>query len=318
MAFYSPPDKELWKGRLSEESLYIYQRIQFHDLGEALPVSNTDKSIVLLGYQSDEGVRRNHGRIGTKEGADAVRKALGSFADHCEDGAQLFDIGNVVCDDENLEDAHELIEEKVKQVLDQNDFPILLGGGHDLAYPHFRGIKNHFIQKGKKSKIGIINLDAHFDLRKPNPQRNSGTPFYQISEEPVDFNYLCLGIQTQANNKQLYQTAESLNVDYIEIEEFRSDNWQQVEVVIQTFISKVDHIYLTIDLDGFSSAYAPGVSAPSPLGFDPTLALAAMRLIVESGKLISADIVELNPSFDRDDQTAKLGARLVSQLINNV
>ena len=79
----------------------------------------------------------------------------------------------------------------------------------------------------------------------------------------------------------------------------------------------MDHLYLTIDLDGFSSAYAPGVSAPSPLGFSPNIVEKVVELIVGSGKLISTDIVELNPVFDLDASTARLAGRLVEMLCYN-
>lgn len=311
MAHYIQPNKKLWKGRPSVESLYLYQKVKCLDLSKPFSLSDHHKSIALLGYQCDEGVRRNGGRVGAKEGPNAIRKILGTHADHLEEDVQLIDFGDVVCEDQNLEQAHELISEKVKTLLDHNCFPVLLGGGHDLAYAHFQGIKNHLSEKESKAKIGIINLDAHFDLRAVESTPNSGTPFYQIGTEDIDFNYLCLGIQPHANNKQLYSTAEDLGVEYLEMDQFSLENWAAVSNTISVFIDKVDSVYLTIDLDGFSSAYASGVSAPSPMGFDPAMAHRAIHLIVASGKLISSDIVELNPTHDSDENTAKLAAWIV-------
>ena len=84
------------------------------------------------------------------------------------------------------------------------------------------------------------------------------------------------------------------------------------------FIEDVDYLYTTIDLDGFSSAYAPGVSASSPMGFSPDIVLKSLKIILESGKLLGLDVVELNPNFDVDDQTAKLAASLVHYVIHKV
>jgi len=68
---------------------------------------------------------------------------------------------------------------------------------------------------------------------------------------------------------------------------------------------------VTIDLDGFSSAYAPGVSASSPMGFSPEVVLESLELIFASKKMISIDIAEMNPKYDIDNRTAKLAASLV-------
>jgi len=55
-------------------------------------------------------------------------------------------------------------------------FPIVLGGSHELAYGHFNGIVNHLKKQTKNSsKVGIINFDAHFDLRPYDNQGSSGT-----------------------------------------------------------------------------------------------------------------------------------------------
>ncbi len=98
------------------------------------------------------------------------------------------------------------------------------------------------------------------------------------------------------------------------IEKFRLRNILSIKQKLKSFIDSVDKIYLTIDLDGFSSAYAPGVSAPSPLGFSPEMAMEVIRIIKKSGKLISMDIAELNPRFDLDHRTARLAAILMHQV----
>ena len=86
---------------------------------------------------------------------------------------------------------------------------------------------------------------------------------------------------------------------------------------LNTFIKEVDYLYITIDLDGFSSAYAPGVSAPSPLGFTPHFAYKVLAFLFKSKKVISLDIAELNPDFDIDENTANLAAKIIDYMILN-
>ena len=71
-----------------------------------------------------------------------------------------------------MEKAQSVLAEKVAQILDNKGMPLLLGGGHDMAYGHYNGIIKHIAHN---QKIGIINLDAHFDLRSNEIGNNSGT-----------------------------------------------------------------------------------------------------------------------------------------------
>ena len=311
MTTYKKANTELWTGRKSGQELYLHEKVECIDL-DKVSTNSLHKTIVLLSYTCDEGVSRNQGRTGAIRGADAILMQLGKMPNHLDDSTQLFDVGSIQCLDGDMEAAQTALSEKVSQLLKKNAFPIVLGGGHDIAYGHYNGIKKHL----KKNKtVGIINFDAHFDLRSNDQGNNSGTPFYQIAQdckkEDSQFNYLCLGIRKDANDRILFQTAEDLGVSYIENENFSLHHWTKIKSQLQQFIGKVDHIYITIDLDGFSSAYAPGVSAPSPMGFSPNVVLKCLKLILDSKKIISMDLAEMNPTYDSDHLTAKLAASLV-------
>ena len=312
-----PTPKSIWTGRLSDDLQYWHEAIQcLPDLN--LPLDTKGKKIAILGYAGEEGVIRNQGRPGTAIGPNAIRKMMASMAYHLPHDIQVFDLGNIVTLEDNMEASHDLVTEKVTELLSNRYFPIILGGGHDLAYAHGRGVFRQVKSKGEK--LGIINLDAHFDLRPMvNGKGHSGSPFYQLAQEyPNDFQYLCLGIQSAANPQSLFTTARQLKCTWMEIDDFTLADWENIVQVLDHFCSKVNKIYLSIDLDGFSSAYAPGVSAPSPMGFSPELAFKFLEWIARSGKLISMDVVELNPKFDQDNATSRLAARCVEFILRKL
>lgn len=307
---HQPTSKSIWTGRTSHNLQYWHQAIQcLQDL--TIPKDVKGKKIGILGYASDAGVSRNMGRRGAANGPHAIRTMMATMAFHLPNETQFFDLGDIVTLDNNLEQSHDLITETVSELLENKVFPVLLGGGHDLALAHGRGVFKQVKSKGEK--LGIINLDAHFDLRPlVDGKGHSGSPFYQLAKEyPSDFHYLCLGIQSAANPGSLFTTAKQLKVSWLEMEDFTLFNWENIVLILNDFCNSVNKIYLTIDLDGFSSAYAPGVSAPSPMGFSPELAFKVLEWIARSGKLISMDVVELNPEFDQDNATARLAARCV-------
>jgi len=314
MASYYPPEEKYWSGRTSETELYLHEKVRCISIDQIGQVTN---QFALLGYCCEEGVRLNQGRIGAKEGPEAIRKALGKMPNHLNHEQFLTDVGDITFTNGDLDSIQTLLAQQVCALLDKNAFPIVIGGGHDMAYGHYNGIKKYLLSKNKRPSIGIINFDAHFDLRSDRDGSNSGTPFSQIANENEPFHYLCLGIRKDANDKSLFDTASELDVTYVMQNTFRIQFVKEINTWIKAFMDKVDHIYVTLDLDGFSSAYAPGVSAPSPLGFSPDVVLESLETIMASGKLISMDIAEMNPKYDRDGLTAKLGASLIHHAIHS-
>jgi formiminoglutamase len=308
---YEAGDKAWYSGRVSKlENQYWHQEVLVSDL-EDLQTNNAT-TIGIIGYVCDEGVKRNQGRIGAQKGPKSIRTKLGRLPIHFEN-KKITDFGNVVCIDENLEDCQKALSNAISKLITYNILPIAIGGGHDIAYANFNGIKEA-VKNISKNKIGIINFDAHFDLRAVETQPNSGTPFHQILTENNEVNYFAIGIQQQSNPKELFEIAAEKKVSYVS--NFDCEIFSDaLKSKLNAFIKEVDYVYITIDMDGFSAAYAPGVSAPSTLGFTPNFVYKALDFIFLSKKVISCDIAELNPDFDIDNRTASLAAKLLDYIV---
>jgi formiminoglutamase len=308
---YKAGDKALYSGRASKlNNQYWHQEIQVSHI-ENLK-NNNPNDIGIVGYVCDEGVKRNQGRIGAQKGPKSIRNKLGKLPIHYKN-KKIVDFGDVICIDKNLEDCQKALSKIISKLITNNILPIAIGGGHDIAYANFNGIKDA-IKNSSKNKIGIINFDAHFDLRAVETQPNSGTPFNQILSENNAVAYFAIGIQQQSNPKALFEIAAKNNVSYVS--SFDCETFSDaLKKNLNSFIKEVDFVYITIDMDGFSSAYAPGVSAPSPLGFAPSFVYKVLAFLFQSKKIISCDIAELNPDYDVDDSTVSLAARLVDYMI---
>jgi formiminoglutamase len=321
---YKATNRKIWFGRVDQTDGNLgkrwHQLVKCVDLSkEELPaLKKKEKGLALLGFCCDEGVKRNKGRIGAKEGPGHLRKACANLASHFGDAAQIFDLGDVVCDDQNLEGAQNELEDMISTAHAKGFFVFVLGGGHEVAYPHFMGIRNGIPEK---ESIGIINIDAHFDLRIPEGQGSSGTPFYQIAEackiRNDPFRYFVAGIQKSANTQALFRRAEDLGVTYILASDLNEKYLNTVENQLREFLEPVDHIMLTICLDVFDISIAPGVSAPSANGIQSGIAIELINKILQSGKLVTANIAELNPSLDQDDKTSRLASKLVFEILTN-
>lgn len=313
---YQASTRNRWQGRADSEPLErLFQRTQCLDLTQTHS-SPIDKTFAFLGFCSDIGVRRNIGRPGAAKGPEVLRKALGNLPIHRQGLETIYDCGDIVPQGDDLESAQTALADAVSHMLSHDLTPILLGGGHEIAWGHFQGIR----KARPNDRIGIINFDAHYDLRPLSQDGlgSSGTPFLQIakSETLHPFHYCCIGVQKTANTLSLFETANRYNVESIFAEQIQADSNDALLEQLSAFCQAHDSIYLTVCLDVFSAAFAPGVSAPQALGLFPRQVLPLLRQILQSGKVISMDIAELSPEYDRDAMTATLAASLVSDMFH--
>lgn len=323
--YYKPTPNKIWSGRTdgsNKNQLRWHQNIKLIDLNKKLTFEyqneNKTEHIVLLGFACDEGVKRNKGRVGAALAPEQIRKACANFPIHSN--LQLHDAGDILCYDQNLEVAQAQLAIAVKLILEAGAFPILLGGGHEITFGHYTGIQQQFPSK----KIGCVNFDAHFDNRVPGAEGiNSGTGFWQIAQEAKNYNsrlhYLAMGIQKSGNTKELFERAHDTRSTYLLDKELNIFTREGVMQTINSFCEEVDGIYISIDMDIFSSAYAPGVSAANAKGISPDYLFDEyLNFLFSTGKVVSIDFAEVNPAFDLDNRTSKLAARLIFDTIERI
>jgi len=249
---------------------------------------------------------------------DYLLKENANLPVHITRDIRIFDVGDITCSDGNLEEAQASLGHIVSMLYANKLSPILLGGGHEIAWGHYQGIATI-----NPIKLGIINFDAHFDLRSPleGNRGTSGSPFFQIAKDrhskDLNFSYLTIGIQRLANSPSLFRQAEQFNTQIIHADEIHEHGTQQFMRQIDKFIAQHTHIYLTLDLDVFAAACAPGVSAPQALGLYPRQVLALLKHIARSDKVISFDIAELTPQFDEHLLTQQLAAAMLVEYIHH-
>lgn len=321
-AGYTPPAQQWWSGRIDgKEQAYLrwHQWVQPLHLDE-LKTIKKNNAIVFLGFTCDEGVRRNKGRTGAAEAPLALRETCSNLPVF-NFTKKMYDVGNIACVDGDLEDAQEQLACAVKKILLSRNFPILLGGGHEITYGHYKGISDFL---GGKHKLGLVNFDAHFDLRSVEENKNnSGTGFWQIAQkcltEGDTFNYLALGIQKTSNTSHLFDIATSLQVIYQLADDFSYSKRNRLIKTIERFIKENDFIYLTLDMDVFAAPFAPGVSALSYNGIHPdSVFFECLKLLIKSNKVVSLDIAETNPSLDIDKRTIKLAASILFEVVETL
>ena len=267
--------------------------------------------VSLVGFAVDQGVVRNGGRAGASAGPQAIRERLLRMCPDAADPAAFArlldhtrDLGNVEASG-NLEADQRTLGEVVAGELAQGTFVIVLGGGHETTYGHFLG----YVGMGRA--VAIQNIDAHADVR---PLReglgHSGSPFRQALEHPSGLckSYRVEGLQPSA--------VAASHLEYL-TERGGRYGFRRSFDPEGLYDSSCDML-ATFCLDAVDQAFAPGVSAPSTDGLLPAEWLRAAYRAGACPGVLSADVVELNPAFDRDGQTARLAARTVWELLRGL
>lgn len=279
-----------------------------------------NKQVSIIGYPTDEGVRRNNGRIGAAAGPAQLRAHFSKLQSHVDEQMIVIkDLGDVNVKDGDLETAQKTFRGMVSNVHGYyNAYTLGLGGGHDIAYAHISGLMDAY----PNDRIGIINLDAHLDLRPHKKSGStSGTPFLQVLDEAHNskrnVGYLPIGIQPHLNAPLLFETAKKYSCEPILAEDMYSSRaWHKT---LDAFIESCRYLFVSLDLDVFQAASAPGVSAPNALGLDVAMVHQTFLYIMKSGKVKAMDIAELNPTYDDANQsTARLGAAFMHSFIHSI
>ena len=297
----------IWQGRNDGNTKEHNRLHNIVQLDEKLLNINKD-DFCIIGFCVDEGVKKNLGRIGAAKAPNIIRNNMANFPVFNEN-LKIKDLGNIYLENENLEKTQQKLAVTCKKVYEKNAKTIVLGGGHEITFAHYSGLTKAFPNK----KIGIINIDAHFDNRKPENGATSGTGFWQIAQNN-NFTSLHIGIQKNSNTKKLFQTAENYKMDYILADDINLENITSILDKIENLIENSDVIYLTICMDVFNVSIAPGVSAIAYYGiFADYIFMKFYRKILSSEKLIALDVAEVNPDLDPDFRTARLAASLINE-----
>lgn len=235
---------------------------------------------------------------GAAGGPDAVRETLHDTSSNywTENGTNL-DHDVIMKDTGNLSvPTYESLLPAIEAAYVKDTAHIFLGGDHSITYPIVQTLAQHH------SSFDILHIDAHTDLYDSfeGDKFSHACPFARIKEDGLCQRLVQVGIRTVTQHQR--EQADRFGV----------------EIIMMKDIAQLDQlhfdrpVYLSIDLDGFDPAYAPGVSHHEPGGIQPRTII--NFLLNNQFSLLGADIVELNPLRDHERMTAALAAKLLKEL----
>jgi arginase len=229
-----------------------------------------------------------------------------------------------------IRQACEGVRDEVDAALAEGALPVVLGGDHSIAMGSIAGVSRHF--RMKDERIGLIWFDAHGDMNTPetSPTGNiHGMPLavaLGIGEPSLvglagDAGPMVDGARAAVVGLRDVDPAEKENIRASGIGAFTMRDIDErgmravMEEAIKRATSGTAGLHVSFDLDGIDPDYAPGVGTAAPGGLSYREAHLAMEMLYDTGKVLSAEFVEVNPILDHRNTTAKLGVELLASLL---
>lgn len=299
------------------------------------------KKIAIVGFPMDLGADRR----GVDMGPSALRYA------HLEDklenmGYTVKDFGDIYVEGSETQRiinpklkylpeivrSSKILSKKVETLLNQNFFPLILGGDHATALGSIAGIAS-YCRKRKKT-LGVIWIDAHADMNTPET-----TPSGNIHGMPLA---AALGIgekrltrlggfapKVMPENSALIGIRDIDREEAETVKKYRNMGMQVYTMtdvdkqgvtriiarVLNDFKSEVDHIHISFDLDGVDPDYASGVGTPVEGGLTYREASVIMEMVADCGCMSSLEMLEVNPILDTKNSTAELAVDFIESAL---
>lgn len=252
--------------------------------------------ILIQGLNFDE---KSSYQQGPKRAPALIRETLncGSINLTAENGVSLTDLSISDKGDFDISEYFQM-EGITASHLTENRKVLTLGGDHSITFPV---VKAHH---EKYPKLDILHIDAHSDLydEYEGDRYSHACPFARIMENGFAEKLVQVGIRTQ--NTHLMEQAKRYNVEV-----------HQMKGLDLTQIGKFENpLYISLDMDAFDPAYAPGVSHHEPGGLSSRQVIDLIQNI--DAEVIGADIVEYNPDRDFQSMTAFLAAKMLKEIIS--
>lgn len=255
------------------------------------------------------------GRKGAAEGPAGIREALRfSSTYHFEEDVDLWgmsvgDLGDVNVPAEDVARAHLQVSEALDAIWKAGSQPLLLGGDNSITYAAVRALAQR-----TAGRVGILDFDAHHDVRLPTAGPTSGTPYYQILEElPAKVeprNVAQVGLRRFANSKSYREWATKKGVRIFSMKEIRRNGFSAaLESALEAAADGVEALYVSLDMDVVDQAWAPGVSSPSPDGLTPREVFDGVLAAANRPQAKGFEVVEVAPRLDPTGNTARVAAQ---------
>lgn len=246
---------------------------------------------------------------------EIIRKALKRFSAYdVERGSELFfairDLGDVPVRGIGPADGFAPIRAAAAAAVSGHRLTILLGGNNAVTRPaaHALGVP--------LPQVGLITLDAHFDMRETSGGPMNGNPVRCLLEDGLPGSNICqIGLAPYANTAKMHADARAAGIGIYTMADCLE---RGIHGVINHALSRFTHLdtlMVDFDIDVIDRASCPGAPGARPGGMAPSMFFAAARRLAADPRVRLVDLTEFDPSLDVSDITALTAGRWVCEVL---
>jgi len=277
-------------------------------MGLPYATSAADLDIAVVGVPMDLGVSN---RPGARFGPRSVRtiERIGPYHPTMravpKSLARAADIGDVPFRSRySLEQSLQDIELFYADLKASGVRPLSVGGDHSITYPILKAL-------GKHQPLGLVHIDAHCDTMGAydGSKFHHGGPFRLAVLDGVLDPERTIQIGIRGSSNMFWEFSHASGMTVIYMEDFMRMGLDGVIAKARAVVGD-EPIYVSVDVDGFDPAYAPGTGTPEAGGLEAREGLALLRGLTGL-RLAGADVVEVAPQYDPTTNTSQLAAQIL-------
>ena len=282
------------------------------NLSELLVAAGTATPVGLLGAPLAAGSVT----AGTCDQAPTVLRAtlkrIGSYDVETarELETRIADRGDIVLDGLTIEQATGPIRDAVAKSAEAHALTLLVGGNNGVTRPAVLGLG------GSLDEVGLITLDAHFDMRDTSEGLSNGNPVRALLEDGLPgSNIAQVGLAAFANSAAMHRDAEDAGNLVVTIGEVRRDGIDHALQKALDHVAHCDALVVDCDIDVIDRSQLPGAPGARPGGMVVADFFWAVRRLASDPRVRVIDLTEWDPSLDPSDLTALTAARWVAECL---
>lgn len=296
-------------GRHSETIACKGQNMVWRSISDLL---GGDGEVALLGAPMEAG-SVTPGRCDLAPAA--VRKILKRFSTYdVETGQELApgirDLGDIPVAGVMPADGFDPIRSEVAAATAAHPLTLLIGGNNAVTRPAAHGLGVPL------AKVGLITLDAHFDLRETDEGLINGNPIRALLEDGLPGQNICqIGLAPFANTAKMHRDALAAGIGVWTIAQCRERGISSVLEAARSRLAHCDAWLVDFDIDVIDRSQCPGAPGARPGGMPVDMFFAAARRLGEEPRVKLVDLTEFDPSLDVGDLTALTAGRWVCEIL---
>ncbi len=269
---------------------------------------STSMNVAMAGVPWDWSIS---GRPGPRFAPQEIRRFMLSLYPHApgagDVGERPYDVGDLKVAPGDYGKTSRRLRSLSRALYGSFSAVLWLGGDHSITEHIVEGLVE------ARGRVVVLVLDAHYDMRSVEEGLSSGTWLWSLKEKLGDkVEAVVAGVEDYLNPGYLAERARKASVRVIPASTLRSHG---PAPVLEALEETPGLLYVSVDMDHLSQAYAPGVNSPNPLGLDPWTTISLLDALRETGRCpVGSDIVEYAPTLDPLGSTGRLAGFIAVRL----